>query len=448
MSSTSSKPLFLLIDCNNFYVSCERLFRPDLAGKPVVVLSNNDGCIVSRSQEAKALGIAMGEPEFKARPLLRKHGVEVFSSNYELYGDLSERVMETVASVVGEVEQYSIDECFVRLAPALVPNALSVAQEIRARVLKWTGITVSVGIAATRTLAKLANHIAKKGNGIFWLNGSEERHDALFRRIPVSEVWGIGRRRLPLLERFAIRTVYDLKHADDQWVRSRLTVTGWRTVLELRGIPSIDEDGRPTPRRTLVSSRSFGERIYDLEQLRQAVSTFSARAGERLRREGLTAGGIAVHIRTARQHTPFVSETAQHSFAVPTNDSSAFIRAALAGLEAIYRTETPYAKAGVMLFDLSSRKGRQFSLLALDSAESDKRREALMGSLDRINARMGKDAVRWAVQGAEQAPWHMQQEHLSPKMTTSWAELAKALCDDGELRDVAALSAPEKSREK
>lgn len=436
MSSTSSKPLFLLIDCNNFYVSCERLFRPDLIGRPVVVLSNNDGCIVSRSQEAKALGIAMGEPEFKARPLLKKHGVHVFSSNYELYGDLSARVMATVAGVVGEVEQYSIDECFVRLAPALIPNALAVAQEIRARVQKWTGITVSVGIAATRTLAKLANHIAKKGDsGIFWLNGSDEKHDALFRRIPASEVWGIGRRRVPLLERFAIRTVYDLKHADDQWVRSRLTVTGWRTVLELRGIPSIDEDNAPTPRRTLVSSRSFGTRITEKAYLRQAVSAFAARAGERLRREGLTAGGIAVHIRTARQHIPFVGDSALHTFVVPTSDSMAFIRAALAGLDSIFKPDTPYAKAGIMLFDLSSRKGRQGSLLTLDTDEQDRRREVLMASLDSINARMGRRTVRWAAEGDDHAPWRMQQEHLSPKSTTDWNELAAALCMDRAVQE-------------
>ena len=230
MSCTRSKPLFLLIDCNNFYVSCERLFRPDLEGRPVVVLSNNDGCIVSRSAEAKALGIGMGEPAFKARPLLERHRVEVFSSNYELYGDISRRVMDVVGTVVPDVEQYSIDECFVRLAPALGPQALDIAREIRARVLRWTGITVSVGIASTRTLAKLANHIAKKGSsGVFWLNGTEARQDELFRRLPVSEVWGIGRRRLPLLERFAIRSVYDLKKADDRWVRDRLTVAGWRT---------------------------------------------------------------------------------------------------------------------------------------------------------------------------------------------------------------------------
>lgn len=429
MSCTSCKPLFLLIDCNNFYVSCERLFRPDLEGRPVVVLSNNDGCIVSRSQEAKALGIVMGEPEFKARPLLKKHGVQVFSSNYALYGDLSERVMSTIASVVEGVEQYSIDECFVRLAPAHIPNALSIAQEIRARVRSWTGITVSVGIAATRTLAKLANHIAKKGtSGIFWLNGTEAQHDALFRRIPVSEVWGIGRRRMPLLERFAVRTVYDLKHADDSWVRSRLTVTGWRTVLELRGIPCIEEDGAPTPRRTMVSSRSFGTRITEKEHLRQALSSFAARAGERLRREKLTAGGIEVHIRTSRQHVPFVGGSIQRVFVTPTSDSAVFIRAAVEGLEELFKPDTPYAKAGIMLFDLSSRQGRQGSLLLLDRAEEDSRRAALMNSLDRINARMGRQTVRWAAEGPDSAPWHMAQEHLSPRMTTHWSELAAALC--------------------
>ena len=175
----------------------------------------------------------MGEPEFKARPLIQKYGIKVFSSNYELYGDISERVLLTISSIIEEVEQYSIDECFVRLAPAHFPNAIDIAKEIRERVFRWTGITVSVGIAETRTLAKLANHIAKKNtSGIFFFNGTSEQHDTLFKRIPVSEVWGIGSRTLPKLERFAIKTVYDLKYADDAWVRSRLTVTGWRTVLE------------------------------------------------------------------------------------------------------------------------------------------------------------------------------------------------------------------------
>jgi len=433
MSSTKFRSLFLLIDCNNFYVSCERLFRPDLRNKPVVVLSNNDGCIVSRSQEAKALGISMGEPEFKARPLIQKHGIEVFSSNYELYGDISERVMLTVSSVIDDVEQYSIDECFVRLAPAHFPNALDIASEIRDRVLRWTGITVSIGIAQTRTLAKLANHIAKKGRpGVFFLNGTDAQHDALFKKIPVSEVWGIGSRTLPKLERFAIKTVYDLKHADDSWVRSRLTVTGWRTVLELRGIPSIDETCAPAPRRTLVSSRSFGTKIYEKEALQQAVSAFATRAAEKLRREGLFASGIAVHIRTSRQHVPFVSETVQQTFVPPTCDTQKFIKAAIAGVEAMFKPDIPYAKAGIMLFDLSSKGNMQGSLLTLSHEADEKKRTSLMGAIDKINTHHGRHTVRYAAEGLGDQLWHMNQNHRSPRTTTEWNELPVVTCRDGE----------------
>ena len=431
MSSTKFRSLFLLIDCNNFYVSCERLFRPDLRNRPVVVLSNNDGCIVSRSQEAKALGIPMGEPEFKARPLIQKHGIEVFSSNYELYGDISERVMLTISSIIDEVEQYSIDECFVRLAPAHFPNALDIAREIRERVLHWTGITVSIGIAQTKTLAKLANHIAKKStSGIFFLNGTDAQHDELFKKIAVSEVWGIGSRTLPKLERFAVKTVYDLKHADDAWIRSRLTVTGWRTVLELRGIPSIDEDNTPTPRRTLVSSRSFGSKICEKEALRQAVSAFATRAAEKLRREGLFASGIAVHIRTSRQQIPFVSETVQQTFVTPTCDTEKFIKAAIAGVEAMFRPDTPYAKAGIMLFDLTAKGNMQGSLLSLSSESDEKKRTALMGALDKINTQHGRHTIRYAAEGLGDQLWHMNQNHRSPRMTTDWKELASAACRD------------------
>lgn len=375
----------------------------------------------------------MGEPEFKAHPLIQKHGIEVFPSNYELYGDISERVMLTISSVIDEVEQYSIDECFVRLAPAHFPNAIDIAKEIRERVFRWTGITVSVGIAQTKTLAKLANHIAKKNtSGIFFLNGTDEQHDALFKRIPVSEVWGIGSRTLPKLERFAIKTVYDLKHADDSWVRSRLTVTGWRTVLELRGIPSIDEDNAPTPRRTLVSSRSFGTKIYGKESLQQAVSSFATKAGERLRREGLVARGIAIHIRTSRQHIPFVSETVQHTFITPIHDTQKFIKAAILGIDEMYKHDTPYAKAGIMLFDLTSEKNLQGSLLTLSTEKEDKKRTALMKSMDKINAIHGRHTIHYAVEGLGDKDWHMSQQHNSPRRTTDWNELATATCYDKE----------------
>lgn len=429
MSSTSYKSLFLLIDCNNFYVSCERLFRPDLIGKPVVVLSNNDGCIVSRSPEAKALGIPMGAPEFQVRPLLKKYDIEVFSSNYELYGDMSHRVMQAVSSLVDGLEQYSIDECFVRLAPAHIPHALDIAQNIRRRVQKWTGITVSIGVAQTKTLAKLANHIAKKNtSGVFFLDGTEKQHDALFKKIPVSEVWGVGRHTLPKLERFAIHTVYDLKKADDTWVKSRLTITGLRTVMELRGIPCIDEDNAPVPRRTLVSSRSFGSKIFDLESLQQAVSSFASRAAEKLRYEKLLAGGIAVHIRTSKQHIPFVNETVQQTFLSPTNDTETFIKFAISAVKAMYKDKTPYSKAGIMLFDLVSETNVQGSLLTLGTQVEDKKRIALMKSLDKINAVHGRHTIHYAAEGLGEQDWHMKQKNRSPRLTTDWTELATAQC--------------------
>lgn len=429
MSSTSYKSLFLLIDCNNFYVSCERLFRPDLIGKPVVVLSNNDGCIVSRSPEAKALGIPMGAPEFQVRSLIKKYDIEVFSSNYELYGDMSHRVMQAVSSLVDGLEQYSIDECFVRLAPAHIPHALDIAQNIRRRVQKWTGITVSIGVAQTKTLAKLANHIAKKNtSGIFFLNGTEAQHDNLFKKIPVSEVWGIGRHTLPKLDRFAIHTVYDLKKADDTWVKSRLTITGLRTVMELRGIPCIDEDNAPVPRRTLVSSRSFGSKIFDIESLQQAVSSFASRAAEKLRHEKLLAGGIAVHIRTSRQHMPFVNETVHQTFLSPTNDTETFIKAAISAVKVMYKAKTPYAKAGIMLFDLVSETNVQGSLLTLGTQVEDKKRIALMKSLDKINAVHGRRTIHYAAEGLGEQNWHMKQKNRSPRLTTDWTELATAQC--------------------
>lgn len=431
MSSTNSERVFFaLVDCNNFFASCERIFRPDLEGKPVVVLSNNDGCIVARSKEAKALGIPMGEPEFRIREFLRKNDVTVFSSNYELYGDISQRVMRTIASIVPHVEQYSIDECFLRLDGALAGNALEIGREIRERVSRWVGITVSVGIAKTRTLAKLANHIAKKTSyGLFFFNGTQEQHDEVFRRIPVHEVWGIGNRVAKKLERRNIRTVFDLKEHDDAWIRKELTVAGWRTVLELRGVPCIGEEFQPeTIRHTLVSSRSFGVRVTKLEDLKEAVSTFTARAAARLRREGLVAGGILVHIRTARQHVPPVDDTIQERFSFPTDDTSVFIRHAGECLEKLYREGIPYAKAGIMLYDLTPRVRLQGNLLSMNRENEDSRRHVLMGAIDSINKKMGRQTIRFAAEGPEKASWHMQRKYKSPQFTTQWDEIAVAFC--------------------
>lgn len=428
MSSTNSdRPLWALIDCNNFYASCERLFRPDLEGQPIVVLSNNDGCVIARSQEAKKLGIPMGEAEFKVRPLLKKFNVTVFSSNFSLYGDISRRVMNTLESICPVVEQYSIDEAFVRLDGCLTANAEEIAWTMRKRILRWTGITVSVGVAGTRTLAKIANHLGKKGDGVSILTGTKESIDTVLARIPAGDVWGIGRRLAFKLLGDDIRTALQLKQADDVWIRRNLSVTGWNTVLELRGIPAVGMDTAPVPRRTLVSSRSFGTRVQDWDTLAEAVSTFTARAAERLRRERLVAGGIAVHIRTSRyDDIPGYDNTAQMNLPVATNDTSILIQTARKVLAQMYEPGFAYAKAGVMLYDMEDKDRRQGNLLS--QPEKDIRSEALMATLDAVNRRFGRRSLHYAAEGPVDALWHMRQEHRSPRLTTEWNELAGARC--------------------
>ena len=438
LSTNSERPLWALVDCNNFFASCERLFRPDLEGQPLVVLSNNDGCIVARSNEAKALGIPMGEPEFKARPLLRQHKVHVFSSNYALYGDISQRVMATLGSLSPHVEQYSIDEAFIRLDGALRVQADELALALRQRTRQWTGIQVSVGVGSTRTLAKLANHMAKRSGGVCLLPDDEGALDTLLARVPVREIWGMGRHLVSKLYAAGITSALQLKRANDPWARKALTVTGWRTVLELRGIPCIGEDNAPPPRRTLVSSRSFGQRVFEREALAQAVATFTARAAQRLRRKELVAGGIAVHIRTARSgQGPLYDATGHTAFVEGTADTQALIRGAYRALDTVFKEGYAYAKAGVMLYHLESVHQRQGSLLALTAAEgadsavragSEARQASLMQALDRIQQRFGARSIRFGAEGPPEAHWHMRQEHCSPRVTTVWEELPSARC--------------------
>lgn len=443
--SRASAPLWALVDCNNFYASCERLFRPDLAGKPVVVLSNNDGCIVARSPEAKALGVPMGAPEYQWRAFLQQHGVAVFSSNYALYGDMSARIMRILEQHCPQVEQYSIDEAFVRLDGAQAVQAAEVVRQLRERVVRWTGISVSVGVARTRTLAKLANHIGKKrADGLAFLgSGAEDfalegddahllfRADDVLARMPVAEVWGIGRRQARTLWAAGITTAAALRDADDQWLRRALTVTGWRTALELRGLPCIAVENAPLPRHTLVSSRSFARPVTELAALREAVACFTGRAAERLRRAGLVAGGIAVHIRTSRHAEEGVPcHAADISLPLPeaTADTLPLLRAARAGLERLFRPGLAYAKAGVMLYGLEAADRRQGSLLSAASPAEDRRREALMRTLDAINGKFGRESIFFGAQGLGEADWHMRQAHRSPRLTTRWDELPRVRC--------------------
>jgi len=417
--------LWALVDCNNFYASCERLFRPDLVGKPVVVLSNNDGCIVARSAEAKALGIGMGEPEFKVRDLLKRHSVTVFSSNFALYGDISNRVMLTIESVTPEVEQYSIDEAFVPLHGSLAANADELALTLRNRIRQWTGITASIGVGTTRTLAKLAGEIAKNGKGVQRLDAGTPETEKILAVVPVEDIWGIGRRSAEKLRLRSIRTAKDLRDADGGMIKKLLSVAGLNTAMELSGFPCIDQSAAPAPRRTMVSSRSFGQRVTEKVHLAEALAMHATIAGERLRREKLEAGGMAVHIRTARfGQGPFYDKTAEIVFQEPTSSTRQFIRATREGLDSIFSPGFHYAKAGVMFFDLNDKGGRQGSLLDIAAPDEQKGRDKkLMTALDVLNKRFGRGAVRFGAEGEADAPWHMKHTRRSPRYTSSWNDL-------------------------
>ncbi len=415
-----------LVDCNNFYVSCERVFNPKLEGKPVVVLSNNDGCVVARSNEVKALGIKMGEPWFKLKGLARKHGIIAYSSNYALYADMSNRVMRILSEFSPDQEVYSIDECFLDLTGFRARNLAQHGQEIRGRIRQWTGLPVCVGIGATKTLAKLANHIAKKNpqfNGVCNLNamGLQEQDDWLF-RIEVGEVWGIGRKLAPQLNEIGIQTVLDLKRADTTTLSSRFSVVVEKIIRELNGIVCIDMEEVTLPRKQIISSRSFGIPVTDLGSLEQSITLHVSRAAEKLRRQNSCAGAIHVYIRTS----PF-SEREPHyanGMTIPlpeqTDDSMRLVRVALWGVRKIYRSGYRYQKAGVILSDLVGKEGRQIDLF--QSAARSTRSEKLMAVLDQVNALMGRQSLKLASEGYQQ-PWKMKQGNKSPNYTGCWEKL-------------------------
>ena len=418
------RDFYLMVDCNNFYASCERVFDPSLEGKPVVVLSNNDGCVIARSSEAKALGVVMGEPAYKREAFFSRSGVHVFSSNYALYGDMSSRVMRILAGFAAETEIYSIDECFLLLRGLNAPSLLQTAREIRRTVRQWTGIPVCVGIARTKTLAKIANRLAKKesGDGVRLLE-DEADIDGVLQGLETGDIWGIGRKSARRLSASGVHTALDLKGRDDDWVRRHLTVTGLRTVLELRQIPCITLEDAPPPARSLVCSRSFGTRIESLASLEEAVSAYVQRAGEKLRRKGLVAGAVQVFLETNRfQPGPQYAGSRCRALPAPTADTLALHGPALEILRDIHKPGYRYQKAGVILLDLSPVTGRQLSFLE-PHGEEKTRRDRLMRVMDRINTVHGRGTLTLAASGLGKKEWHMRQERRSPSYTTSWAEL-------------------------
>lgn len=418
-----------LVDCNNFYVSCERVFRPDLERRPVVVLSNNDGCIVARSNEAKALNIPMGAPYFEYKEIIKREHVAVFSSNYELYGDMSRRVMNIVQEFVPETVVYSIDEAFISLAGfhSLKILATRLRQTIRQR----TGIPVSIGIGSTKTLAKLAADVAKKSPaGVHDLYGaSEQERDDLLKSAKVGEVWGIGRRWADKLNKNRVFTAYDFKERPDDWIQKYMNVVGLRTAWELRGRPSLSLEETHDTKKSVVCSRSFGRKVVKLSELEEAVATYAIRAAEKIRHQNSVASALHIYLRTdyhrSRNHRSSPSDSITVTLSEPTNDTPELIGVAQAGLHQIFRKGVSYHKAGVALLGL--RPDTNVQLGFFGSNCSPEKQSAVMQVVDRINFRYGKRLVTFAASGTRK-PWQMRCDQRSNRYTTNWNELPVVKC--------------------
>ncbi|EPX2049025.1 translesion error-prone DNA polymerase V subunit UmuC [Vibrio parahaemolyticus] len=419
-------PVFALVDCNNFYASCEKLFRPDLKDTPVVVLSNNDGCVVARSREAKLLGIKMGVPVFQIKSEMQRHGILAFSSNYALYADLSSRVMRTLEEMAPRVEVYSIDEAFLDLTG--IESAISLVefgQQVRERIGHWIGITVCVGIAPTKTLAKLANHAAKKypaTQGVVDLT-NPDRQRRLLALVPVDDVWGVGRRLSKRLNALGITTALDLANASPRAIRDQFSVVLERTVRELNGESCIELEDIPPTKKQIVCSRSFGIKVTQFELLREAVCEYATRATEKLRKEQRQAKVMTVFIRTSpfKDNEPQYSNSASGELLIPSCDTRDFIELANHLLKRIWKDGFRYAKAGVMLSDFYDPGMFQPGLF--DDVSTRSNSQQLMSVLDTIN-QSGAGKVFFAGQGTKK-DWSMKREHLSPAYTTRWDQLPR-----------------------
>lgn len=423
------KKVFALVDCNNFYASCERLFRPELNSQPIIVLSNNDGCVIARSNEAKALGIAMGTPHFKIKDLLAKHKVHVFSSNYALYGDLSHRVMTILQQHEAKVEVYSIDEAFISLPYVPGTLQLETARFLQQKIKQCVGIPVSIGIGPTKTLAKIATRIAKKDprhGGVFDITDNS-RIDQLLATCDVDDVWGVGRQSASKLRMRGIMSARALRDADDVWIRKQLTVTGLRTAMELRGISCLRLETALPDKKSIISSKSFGRPVSSLSDMREAVATYLSTAAEKLRDQGSVTGAVQVFIatNTFNPNQPQYVQSLTTCLSKPTSYTPHLLKAALHCLESIFKPGYQYQKAGVMLTGIVPDGCQQIGLFDVQGEGKDE----LMQAVDRINQKWGRQTVQLAAAGLVK-PWEMVQSHKSPAYTTSWSELpiVKTLC--------------------
>ncbi len=418
--------MIALADCNNFYASCERVFNPELKDKPIVVLSNNDGCIIARSNEAKILGIKMGEPVFKVRDIIDNNNVYVFSTNFALYGDMSSRVMSLLSDMSPEIEIYSIDEAFINFTG--VKDSVQLASKMKSIIAKYTGIPISIGIAKTKTLVKVANYIAKKqtANGVYALTEQQQIENAL-KELPVSKLWGVGSRHLQMLNSYGINTAYDFIQLNEEWVLEKMTIMGLRMQRELKGDPCFGIDAYPSRKKNIRTSRSFGVKVKSLQTIQESIIAHAARCAEKLRIENSCARYVSVILRT----NPFSKSQDYYygyksiNLEIPTNDSMEIVNAAKVLLGSIYKEGLIYTKSGVIVGD--NVPADQVQLNLFYSEQGKEKRKNLYKSVDFINQTMGRDKIQLLGQGIEKK-WKLKQENLSPCYTTRWTDLLRVHC--------------------
>lgn len=449
------KSVYALVDCNNFYVSCERVFNPKLKNKPVIVLSNNDGCVIARSNEAKALGIKMGQPFFELEQIIKHHKIHVYSSNFVLYGDMSARVMQTIMHSVPDVEIYSIDEAFIKLNQNFVDavqvdsiplqgeqlfvknkdhrlksssneqafeNFTIIAQQLRSQIIKWTGIPVSIGIAPTKTLTKIANKLAKNNpafNGVCNLLEINDI-DAVLATISVNDLWGIGYRYARMLNRYGIINALQLKQANDDWIRKKMTILGLKMVWELRGIACHELQDGSTPKKSIACTRSFGTKISTKEELQEAVAMYVARAAEKLRKQQSLCSALYVFITTSNFTEYYYANAKTIILPNPTNYTPDLIYVAKKAVQSMYKSEYTYKKAGVVLMDFTSSNSQQLTLTASHGQTPE--RKKINTIIDTINQKWGQQTIRFAAEGIKKG-WKMNQTKKSQAFTTRWDEM-------------------------
>ena len=419
---SQKKPIFALVDCNNFFVSCERVFRPDLWNKPVAVLSNNDACIVARSNEVKAMGVPMGAPLFKVDHLMKGKGVTLFSGNFRLYGDFSQRVVAILMRAAPSIEVYSVDESFLEISSLLIDDHKRWAEDLRARILQWTGIPVSIGVAPTKTLAKAASEYAKMtpgSSGAFVV--TDDNREDLLRWLPIRDVWGVGRALGPKLLQRGVSTAHDLTQVSEAWAMQQMSIRGLKTVKELKGESCLPLEDEVEPQQSIARTRSFGHNVRDYYQLEGAVATFAAQAAVKLRAQRQVASAVMVFVRTPQNFEGGRGSSTVVRLEQPTADTGELITAALEGLQVIHDPDFAYKRAGVALVGLNGQGAWQLSLLR-NGAQIDKK-IALMQSVDRINAKYNTRLVRHGSEHVSRTGWHSKHKLRSPAYTTAWTDL-------------------------